>query len=159
MIKPRPLGRNRRLGDDQFTRDDFTVDYQTGTVTCPQGETVSITPAGNAVFGTRCRSCPAQNRCTAAVDGKTFTITEHDQLLATARADWRVGANHGDYRQYRPMVERSIAWLVANGHRRVHYRGVERNRISLSIRAATINLRRLINLGLTHGPNGWAFTT
>jgi hypothetical protein len=159
VIKPRPLGRNRRLRDDQFTRDDFTLDYQTGTVTCPQGETVSITPAGNAVFGTRCRDCPARNRCTAAVDGKTFTITEHDNLLATARADWQTGANIEDYRQHRPMVERSIAWLVANGHRRVRYRGVERNRIALGIRAATINLRRLINLGLTHGPNGWVLTT
>ncbi|MCP4222052.1 MAG: IS5/IS1182 family transposase, partial [Actinomycetia bacterium] len=76
-----------------------------------------------------------------------------------ARADWQTGANLSDYRQHRPMVERSIAWLVANGHRRVRYRGVERNRIALSIRAATINLRRLINLGLTHSPNGWVLTT
>ena len=53
------------------------------------------------------------------------------------------------------MVERSIAWLVANSHRRVRYRGVERNRQALSIRAATINLRRLLNLGLTHTSNGW----
>jgi hypothetical protein len=54
------------------------------------------------------------------------------------------------------MVERSIAWLVANGHRRVRYRGVERNRIALSVRAATINLRRLINLGLTWNSAGWS---
>ena len=56
------------------------------------------------------------------------------------------------------MVERSIAWLVANGHRRVRYRGVERNRIALSLRAAAINLRRLINLGLADGPDGWILT-
>ena len=57
------------------------------------------------------------------------------------------------------MVERSIAWLVANGHRRVRYRGVERNRHGLSIRAAVINLRRLLNLGLTHTANGWTLAT
>ena len=56
------------------------------------------------------------------------------------------------------MVERSIAWLVANGHRRVRYRGVERNRIALSLRSAAINLRRLINLGIAHGPHGWELT-
>jgi IS5 family transposase len=54
------------------------------------------------------------------------------------------------------MVERSIAWLVTNGHRRVRYRGVERNRIALSTRAAALNLRRLVNLGLTHNSRGWA---
>ncbi|MFQ5947701.1 MAG: IS1182 family transposase [Acidimicrobiia bacterium] len=159
VIKPWPLGRNPRLGDHQFTRDDFTIDYQARTVTCPKGQTVSITTAGNAVFGARCRSCPARNRCTTATGGKTFKVGDYDQLLARARADWRAGVNLDDYRQHRPMVERSIAWIVANGHRRVRYRGVERNRIALSVRVAGINLRRLINLGLDHGPNGWAITT
>ena len=31
VIKPLPLHRNRRLGDDQFTRDHFTIDYQAST--------------------------------------------------------------------------------------------------------------------------------
>ncbi|MEE9299247.1 MAG: IS1182 family transposase [Acidimicrobiia bacterium] len=155
VIKPWPVGRNPKLGDDQFTRDDFTIDCQARTITCPQGQTVSITTAGNAVFGTRCRSCPARNRCTTATGGRTFKVGDYDQFLATARADWRAGVNLDDYRQYRPMVERSIAWIVANGHRRVRYRGVERNRIALSIRAATINLRRLINLGLTTNNGRW----
>ena len=57
------------------------------------------------------------------------------------------------------MVERSIAWLVADGHRRVRYRGVERNRLGLSVRVATINLRRLLNLGLTHAATGWSLAT
>ena len=55
------------------------------------------------------------------------------------------------------MVERSIAWLVTNGHRRVRYRGVERNRQGLSVRVAAINLRRLLNLGLDWN-NGWQLT-
>ena len=46
------------------------------------------------------------------------------------------------------MVERSIAWLVADNHRRVRFRGVERNQLGLSLRIAAINLRRLVNLGL-----------
>lgn len=56
------------------------------------------------------------------------------------------------------MVELAIAWLVANGNRRVRFRGVERNRIGLSHRAAALNLQRLINLGLHHGPTGWAIS-
>lgn len=49
------------------------------------------------------------------------------------------------------MAERSIAWLVAGGHRRVRYRGVARNQMWLSVRTAAINLRRLINLGRSLG--------
>lgn len=155
VIKPWPLARNPKLGADQFHRDDFTVDHQARTVTCPEGNTVHITTGGAAVFGVRCRGCPARSRCTSAVDGKTFRVTEHDQLLATARADWHEGTGVDDYRQHRPMVERSIAWLVANNNRRVRYRGVQRNQIGLSTRVAAINLRRLLNLGLHHGPTGW----
>lgn len=156
VIKPLPLARNPRLGSDQFTRGDFTIDYPARTVTCPQGQTVHITAKGTATFGVRCRGCPARNRCTSAADGKTFAITEHDQHLATARAEWAAGTGIDDYRQHRPMVERSLAWLVANGNRRVRYRGVDRNRIGLSTRAAAINLRRLLNLGLHHNQTGWA---
>ena len=62
------------------------------------------------------------------------------------------------YRRHRPMVERSIAWLVADGWRRVRYRGVARNQLGLSMRIAAINLRRLVNLGLDHD-GGWVLGT
>jgi len=159
VIKPWPLGRNYRLGDDQYSRDDFVIDYDAATVTCPQGQTVHITSAGNACFGSRCDGCPTRQRCTAAVDGKTFKVGEHDQLLADARTDWRNETGLADYRQYRPMVERSIAWLVRNGHRRVRYRGVAANRLGFSTRAAAVNLQRLISLGLTHNGDTWNVET
>lgn len=159
VIKPWPLGRNRRLGDDQYDRDDFTIDYQSRTVTCPNKVTVSISATGRANFGRRCNGCPVRDRCTAAARGRTFTVGDYDEFLAQARAQWHKRDDISDYRQYRPMVERSIAWLVTNGHRRVRYRGVERNRIALSTRAAVLNLRRLVNLGLTHNPDGWALAT
>jgi hypothetical protein len=54
------------------------------------------------------------------------------------------------------MVERSIAWLVADGNRRVRYRGVLRNQHGLALRVAAINLRRLLALGLTRTDTGWA---
>jgi hypothetical protein len=158
VIKPWPLARNPKLGADQFRRDDFTVDHTASTVTCPAGQVVAITTAGNAIFGQRCATCPVRQRCTSAADGKTFKVGHHDQLLAAARADWRAGIGLDDYRRHRPMVERTIAWVVANGCRRVRFRGVEANRLGLHHRAAALNLRRLLNLGLHHNPTGWAIT-
>ena len=50
-IKPIPL---RPAVPGGFTRDDFAVDLAAGTVTCPAGHTVAITPSGRAVFDWRC---------------------------------------------------------------------------------------------------------
>ena len=59
------------------------------------------------------------------------------------------------HRRWRPMVERSIAWLVADGCRRVPYRGIERNDLWWSVRVAAVNLRRLLVLGLAHQDGAW----
>jgi IS5 family transposase len=78
--------------------------------------------------------------------------------MVAARRHAETEAFKTRYRRHRPMVERSIAWLVADGHRRVRYRGVARNQLGLSLRVAAINLRRLVNLGLDHR-GGWVLTT
>jgi len=158
VIKPIPLARNKRLGGDQFTRDDFTIDYETETVTCPNNVTVTISASGKATFGAKCEDCPIRERCTSATRGRTLSVGDYDQLLAQARAQWRARDGTADYRQYRPMVERSISWIVTNGHRRVRYRGVDANRALLALRVAAINLRRLVNLGLHHDGHAWAVT-
>lgn len=54
------------------------------------------------------------------------------------------------------MVERSIAWLVRGGNRKVRYRGIAKNDQSLHHRLAGLNLRRMLALGLTQQPSGWA---
>jgi IS5 family transposase len=137
-----------------FTRDDFIVDHHAGRVTCPAGHIVSITAKRSAGFGHRCQTCPLRARCTKAKDGRTLRLHPHDDELVDSRRAWREGDFAEAYRRFRPMVERSIAWLVADNHRRVRFRGVERNQLGLSLRIAAINLRRLINLGLTRD-GGW----
>ena len=53
-------------------------------------------------------------------------------------------------------MERAIAWLTAGDNRRVRFRGTRANDQWLHHRAAALNLRRLLTLGLTRAPNGWA---
>jgi hypothetical protein len=53
-----------------FGRDDFVVDHDGGTATCPAGHTVNITPRGHAIFKAQCRDCPLRSRCTTAVSGR-----------------------------------------------------------------------------------------
>jgi IS5 family transposase len=154
-IKAIPLRRNPRLGPDQFNRDDFDIDHTAGTVTCPGGHTVTISRTRIATFGVRCRDCPLRSRCTSATDGRSLNVHTHDAELTAARAAWAAGDFAEDYRRHRPMVERSIAWLVTKGNRRVRYRGLQRNQHGLAARVAAINLRRLVNLGLDHHQGTW----
>jgi IS5 family transposase len=90
-----------------------------------------------------------------AKDGKTLTLGPHEAELVAARRQATTPAFQASYRRWRPMVERSIAWLVAGGHRRVRYRGLARNQHGLSVRVAAINLRRLVRMGLDHHAGGW----
>jgi IS5 family transposase len=151
-IKPWPMAPTGRFG-----RDDFAVDHTARTVTCPAGHTVKLTVLNNATFERHCTGCPLRTRCTTARAGRKLELTTHDAELAEARRAWRDGDVAHDYRRWRPMVERSLAWLVRPG-RRVAYRGVARNRIWLAHRAAAINLRRLITLGLDYDGT-WLITT
>lgn len=153
-VKPFPGG----ISGGRFHRDDFVVDTAAGTATCPGGHRVAITPARNAVFGQRCARCPLRTRCTTSREGRTLHLHRHDDLLVESRRAWRDGDFAADYRRFRPMVERSIAWLVAHGNRRVRCRGVERNQLGLSTRVAALNLRRLVTLGLDHDA-GWVLRT
>jgi IS5 family transposase len=153
VIKPLP---QRSTLPDGFSRDDFVVDYHARTVSCPAGHTVVLTATGSATFGARCRACPLRARCTTAVRGKHMNFSDHDDELVFARQAWRDPVVIDHYRRHRPMVERTIAWLVARGHRKVRYRGVERNQIWLATRLGALNLRRLVNLGLHRADDGWA---
>ena len=84
-----------------------------------------------------------------------MTLHQHDSVLAEARLQAQSPDFQTVYRQHRPMVERSIAWLV-RGNRKLRYRGTATNDRWLHHRAAALNLRRLITMGLTRTPTGWA---
>jgi IS5 family transposase len=153
VIKPIPL---RTPIPGGFHRDDFVVDHHRRIATCPAGHTVPITAGGGADFGRRCSGCPLRDRCTRAADGRHLTITAHDDELVYGRRAWADPILQAHYRRHRPLVERSLAWLVTRGNRRVPYRGVARNHQWLTTRVAALNLRRLVTLGLHHTGTTWS---
>jgi hypothetical protein len=158
VIKPLPL---RPAVAGGFTIDDFTADETAGTVTCPNGVTRPISRTRIVTFGVACRGCPLRHRCTRDKTGRSLTLHPHDAVLRQARHDWAQQPQlRATYRQHRPMVERSIAWLIGpKGRcRRLRYRGVTANDWWLHTRMAALNLRRLINLGLHHRHSTWALT-
>ncbi len=77
-------------------------------------------------------------------------------MQPTHRARAQEPAFQAVYRAHRPMVERSIAWLVAGDNRRLRFRGTAKNDLWLHHRVAGLNLRRLLHLGLTRTTGTWA---
>jgi len=154
VIKPGPLQRSVPGG---FTTDDFAIDEQAGTATCPAGVTRRIPPARKVSFRAACNGCPLRAKCTTSARGRILNLHRHDAELRQARRDWAAREDLRDtYRQHRPMVERSIAWLIGpKGRcRQLRYRGVGSNNQWLHLRMAALNLRRLINLGLQPAADG-----
>jgi IS5 family transposase len=151
-IKPIPLASAVPGG---FTIHDFRIDTQAGMVRCPAGATAPITSSGRASFARECPSCPLRRRCTTAKDGRTIRLHPHEEELRAARRRATTRSFQQSYRRWRPMVERSIAWLVADGCRRVPYRGIDRNDLWWSVRVAAVNLRRLLVLGLARHDDAW----
>ena len=107
-----------------FDRDDFVVDHDARTVTCPNGVTVTITDKE-----TRPSACAARSPAARTMhDPRRRTYAPHRRRRRRTRRRTprlRDGDFAADDLQWRPMVQRSIAWLVADGHRRVGYRGSE----------------------------------
>jgi hypothetical protein len=150
-VKPAPA---RSAVTGGFSVDDFTVDHAAGTATCPNGLTRTISRTGSATFGAACADCALRARCTRSRTGKSLKIRPHDARQRAARKAARDPAWLAEYRQHRPMVERTIAWLT-RGNRRLRYRGTIKNDHWLHRRAAALNLRRLIKFGLAHNGTNW----
>ena len=93
-----------------FTRDDFTIDTDAQTVTCPAGHTKAI-KSGAARFGALCGGCPLRARCTTSAAGRSVTVDEHHQRRQANKTRFAQPATQAAYRRHRPMAERSIAWL------------------------------------------------
>jgi hypothetical protein len=156
VIKPWPA---QPAVEGGFTRDDFTIDQATRTVTCPAGITRQITGRNAVIFGTACRGCPLRTRCTTAKDGRTLPLHQHEDLLRAARAAWP--GLREDYTRHRPHAERTIAQAATWRGRRLklRYRGTAKTNAWLKRRTAAVNLRNLLNRGLARQNGTWVLAT
>ncbi|WP_184948881.1 IS1182 family transposase [Planomonospora venezuelensis] len=160
LIKPPPL---RPAVPGGFTLDDFAIDTAAGTAVCPAGQTASLVgtiDTRHAVFeAATCAACPLRQQCTTARGGRVVRIRpDHDLQVAARRQAAADPVWQDDYRRWRPPVERAVAWVVARGNRRLRYLGTIKNDAWLHLRAAALNLRTLVNRGLTRSDTAWALT-
>jgi hypothetical protein len=142
-----------------FTKDRFSVDLATQSVTCPAGQRVAINSTcdggGRASFKIH---CPLRTACTKSRSGRTIAIGRHEGLLQEARAEQATPEWQARYRADRPKVERKISHFTrrAWGGRNARVRGIRRISTDVDTRAGAINLARLAILGLRHDGDRWS---
>ena len=125
VIKPGPL---RPAVDGGFTIDDFTVDERRADSDLPGRRDPAHHRPPRRHLRRRLPRLPAARALhDQPQTGRTLSLHEHDAILRQARRDWAAREDLRDtYRQHRPMVERSIAWLIGpkSRCRQLRYRGV-----------------------------------
>ena len=139
-----------------FPKEDFLIDLESGTCTCPAGNVTRhlrssgtrVDPTGriHRLKGFRfdaavCGACPLRPRCVAGSSGLGRTVQLHPQeaLLQQARALQQSEAFAG-YRQRRVVVEHRLARLVQLGIRQARYFGRTKTRFQLYLAATVANL-------------------
>jgi Transposase DDE domain/Transposase domain (DUF772) len=148
--------------DRRFSKDDFDIDLEAGTVTCPAGQTADIRfdhdGTGTASFGKLCAACPLAEHCTTSNGGRAITVGPHEEVLQAHKAEQADPDWQNDYTSNRPKVERKIGHLTRKpwGGRQARTRGVHRIITDVLTRAAGINLSRLHVLGVHWDGAAWA---
>ena len=137
-----------------YARADFTVDYATKTVTCPQGKrSVSWTPCAqrgkDAIVATfspgDCGPCPARSLCTTSGrNRRQLTVLPRGlaEAQAAARAAEKTIPFQADYAR-RAGVEGTMHQAISHGARRARYRGLPKTRLDHAYMACALNLLRL----------------
>ena len=142
-----------------FPKEDFHIDLEAGTCTCPAGNvTRRIRSSGTRTGptgrtyqlkafqfdGAVCGVCPLRTQCVAAAPGTGRTVQLHPQeaLLQQARALQQSEA-FGEYRQGRVVVEHRLARLVQLGIRQSRYFGRAKTKFQLYLAATVANLTLL----------------
>jgi Transposase DDE domain len=130
----------------RFAKDQFHVDLQAQTVTCPAPSSGDDHPSPSrwwaGPFGAACNLCPLRDACTTSVRGRVVTISPREAELTAARARQRDPAWRADDRATRPKVERKLAHLLRRRHggRRARVRGLVRVAQDWKLLAAATNL-------------------
>ena len=140
----------------RFPKDDFVIDLEAGSCTCPAGRlTHKIVPAGRRTDGTgrvhhlrafqfdgsECMTCPLRSQCISAKGRKGRWVLIHPQeaLLQEARALQQSTA-YDEYRGRWVVVEHRLARLVHLGIRQSRYYGRVKTKFQLYLAATVANL-------------------
>jgi hypothetical protein len=146
----------QRRDQDFFPQEDFRIDLQAMTCTCPAGHTcATVASIGSGrrygapdqplrafrFDAARCDACPLRPSCVRARPGHGRLVMLHpnEALLQEARAFQRSPA-FAPYRKLRQVAEHRLARLMQLGMRQARYVGRTKTLFQLLLAATVANL-------------------
>jgi hypothetical protein len=143
VLAPVPAG---KVVEDRFSKHDFQIDLEHGTVSCPGGNRAQISVSAKgfrqATFPAKvCRDCPLKARCCPRRARRQVKFGDHDELLLAARQALADPDTAEHLRRGRPRIERLLALLAHRyGARKSRYIGSAKARMQAAWAAALVNL-------------------
>jgi transposase len=124
----------------RYPKTDFTLDFDTGQLTCPAGVSMAFEPGATVHFPkSTCAACPLRDRCTTSSTGRSVAIHPDETLLAELRERQATPAGRAKLRE-RVKVEHALAHVGHWQGRRARYRGTRKNLFDLRRAAVVHNL-------------------
>ena len=124
----------------RFAKDQFTLDFGAGQLTCPAGVAMPFAPGKTIRFPKdTCAACPLRARCTTSSNGRSVAIHPDEALLAELRQRQQTPEGRAKLRE-RVAVEHALAHVGHWQGRRARYRGTRKNLFDLRRAAVVHNL-------------------
>ena len=140
-----------RNASGRFAKDQFSIDFDTGQLTCPAGTSMPF-QAGKTVRFPKdtCAACPLRERCTGSSNGRSVSIHPDEALLTELRHRQQTPAGRAELRE-RVAVEHALAHVGHWQGRRARYRGTRKNLFDLRRVAVVHNLHIIARPPATDG--------
>jgi transposase len=127
----------------RFPKTAFALDWDAGTIRCPNGAVLPFAPGGTVRFPTAtCAACPLRDRCTTSRHGRSVAVHPDELLLAELRQRQATPDGRAKLRE-RVAVEHALAHIGRWQGRRARYRGARKNLFDLRRCAVVHNLHVL----------------
>jgi transposase len=140
-----------RNAGGRFAKDQFTLDFAAGQLTCPAGVSMPFEP-GKAVRFPKatCAACPLRARCTTSSNGRSVSVHPDEALLAELRQRQQTPQGRAKLRE-RVAVEHALAHIGHWQGRRARYLGTRKNLFDLRRVAVVHNLHIIARQPITDG--------
>ena len=124
----------------RFPKDQFSLDFAAGQLTCPAGVAMPFQPGKTVHFPkATCAACPLRARCTTSSHGRSVSIHPDERLLAELRQRQQTPEGRAELRE-RDAVEHALAHVGHWQGRRARYLGTRKNLFDLRRVAVVHNL-------------------
>ena len=145
----------RPTNGGRYTKDQFVLDWEQRTLTCPAGQLIPVTRLARrdkdrgwefAYPASLCGTCPHRAACVspkAKGKGRTVFIVPDKEKLIRNHLQQREEPAFEELLALRPLVERVISGFAQCGGKQAHRMGHDNVSFDSTLSALAYNLRRL----------------